>query len=662
MASDLSSLLAGAFSVLEKMFNSYDADRCGTISFKQLVRRLASAGFRDDETLSKLFSRVDKDKSGTLDFSEFIVLMYLWAEVGSYAQLIKDQRYADTVKSAFDVMERCYTSYDADKSRQLSHDEFQAFMLAQLPNAYAQNQAVIQEIFPGSLPVLSFSRFLHLLYRLVLPNGAFAVRPPVASAGGGGPTLWAKLQQCFSNMEVDFRQFDEDRSNCIDLVELTQGVSVQRPSSERLDVLVRMEYYFRMVDVDGSETIDFFEFMYLAFLITQNGSYRDLVDKAANPGAVKECFTTLRSAYKKYDADGSNRLTIDEVQAFMQGEFGTVPSSMDGVFHKLKSSVERPHIDFVRFMHLLYEVISPQGAYVSAQPTKPSAPQARPLISAAAGQGRAKAPRFDSINVQDIRKGKVLGQGGQGIVYQAEYQGYVVGAKFLLADATQELCDETQEECALMRRMDHVNVHMLLGARTTMPDICMLTEFCSNGSLFDCYMKRRMNFDRGTRWRFARECAVGINVLHSMQPVIMHRDIKSLNVFLDDSFTVKVADFGMAKDPRDGRVNLQGMGTPQWCAPEVLSSTTYNERADVFSYGVLLWEIMHLQCPYVDTGMDQAQIARAVCHRDIRPRMSSSLPPAMAQLIARCWHRDPAQRPRLTDVISMLDLMRGDFC
>eukprot|EP00295_Goniomonas_pacifica_P041584 CAMPEP_0176000888 /NCGR_PEP_ID=MMETSP0108-20121206/58059_1 /TAXON_ID=195067 ORGANISM="Goniomonas pacifica, Strain CCMP1869" /NCGR_SAMPLE_ID=MMETSP0108 /ASSEMBLY_ACC=CAM_ASM_000204 /LENGTH=663 /DNA_ID=CAMNT_0017333415 /DNA_START=9 /DNA_END=2000 /DNA_ORIENTATION=- len=660
---ELANYLAGAFGVLERMFENYDRDRAGTISFAQLVQRLAVSGFRDDEVLSKLFTRVDKDKSQTLDFSEFLVLMYLWAEVGSYQQLIVNKRAAEAVKSAFDVMERCYTSYDVDRSRQLSHDEFNAFMTQQLPQLAQQHQVTINEVFPAGMSVLSFSRFLYLLYRLVLPGGKFSIQhQSVGAPAVGQAPLQGQLQQCFANLERDFQMFDQDRSNCIDLAELTQGVTVQRPSSERLDILTRIEYYFRMVDVDRSETIDFFEFMYLAFLITQNGSYRDLVDNASNPAAVKECFMTLRAAYKKYDVDGSNRLTIDEVHAFLQNEFGGVPPSTDSIFAKLQSSPDRPHIDFVRFMHMLYEIASPTGPYVTAQAQKPAAAPTRQEVHAAGSRPRKQLPKVKDINVSEIRKGKVLGQGGQGIVYIAEYRGIPCAAKFLLQGATPELCAETAAECQLMERMDNENVHGLLGCKTQMPDICMLTELCPNGSLFDCYMKKRMRFDKGTQWRFARECAIGIDVLHQMNPIFMHRDIKSLNVFLDENFVCKVADFGMAKDPRDGKPNLQGMGTPQWCAPEVLMGTNYDHRCDVFSYGIMLWEITHHQVPYMETGMNQAQIARAVIKQDLRPRISPQLNPRMGDLIKRCWDRDPARRPSCRQIIQELDAMKGEFC
>jgi len=93
-----------------------------------------------------------------------------------------------------------------------------------------------------------------------------------------------------------------------------------------------------------------------------------------------------------------------------------------------------------------------------------------------------------------------------------------------------------------------------------------------------------------------------LNVLHHKSPPIIHRDVKSLNVLLDASLKVKICDFGLSK--LTGSKLEEGVGTPQWMAPEVLTSTHYGLPSDVYSYGIVLWELTHRQIPYGNMNQD----------------------------------------------------------
>ncbi|KAJ1493468.1 kinase-like domain-containing protein [Baffinella frigidus] len=180
-------------------------------------------------------------------------------------------------------------------------------------------------------------------------------------------------------------------------------------------------------------------------------------------------------------------------------------------------------------------------------------------------------PKIDPVDPRLVTKIKKLGEGGQGIAYSATYPGVngELAAKYLRPQALQnpKVVQETEQEVAFMRTLTHPNCHQLIGA-TLRPEICLLSEICPMGSIFDYYTAKLMptgkRFDEQTARRLALESASGLEFIHNLR--FMHRDIKSLNVFLSSAMTAKVADFGMATaDP----TSTEPAGTVQWMAPEV---------------------------------------------------------------------------------------------
>lgn len=137
----------------------------------------------------------------------------------------------------------------------------------------------------------------------------------------------------------------------------------------------------------------------------------------------------------------------------------------------------------------------------------------------------------------------------------------------------------------------------------------------------------------------------------------MHRDVKSLNILLSEGFRAKLADFGLATSSKTA---MDACGTVQWMAPEVLrnyyhpKSSAYDKRCDVFSLGVLLWEISCCSCPYGNTGKNQMQIARLVMEKNWRPAIPGEMHPTLANLAASCWQRLPDHRPSLEAVVKIL--------
>jgi len=169
--------------------------------------------------------------------------------------------------------------------------------------------------------------------------------------------------------------------------------------------------------------------------------------------------------------------------------------------------------------------------------------------------------------------------------------------------------------------------------------------------------------------------------LHSGTPPVLHRDLKSANLLLfEDSYTCKVCDFGLSRLKAQERSMTGNCGTVQvsekenlavvlfgsistnidtlfvqWMAPEILSNQRYAEPADVYAFGIILWEMLTRECPY--EGMSAIQCALAVLNRDERPQIPQWCPPAFAALIRACWEKEPSKRPTFPQILLALDAM-----
>lgn len=144
-------------------------------------------------------------------------------------------------------------------------------------------------------------------------------------------------------------------------------------------------------------------------------------------------------------------------------------------------------------------------------------------------------------------------------------------------------------ECNAMEAVRHPYIVMFLGAVTKSKNYSIILEYCDRGSLWSYLQNQENTISWEDRKRFAMEIAQGVLYLHSCTPPILHRDLKSLNIFLDKHLTIKIGDFGWTKTLEEYMTNK--IGTYQWMAPEVIGNKPYTEKADVFSYSIILWEI-----------------------------------------------------------------------
>jgi len=259
------------------------------------------------------------------------------------------------------------------------------------------------------------------------------------------------------------------------------------------------------------------------------------------------------------------------------------------------------------------------------------------------------------VDLNEVQLGTFLGRGGFGEVYKGMWRGTEVAVKKLLHQKmTTKQVREFRREVQTMSKLRHPNVVLFMGANTRPPNLCILTEFLLHGNLYDVLHDKRVKIDWKLMIRMATDAARGMNYLHCSKPVIMHRDLKSLNLLVDQNWGVKVSDFGLTKSKMHTYTMTQ-CGTPQWMAPEVLRNEQYNETADIYSYGVILWELYTRKDPYA--GMNPMQVGMKVLLEGMRPPIPTSCPSAYAKLMQACWDQDPEARPDFGEILNRLSKM-----
>ncbi|XP_027363896.1 serine/threonine-protein kinase CTR1-like [Abrus precatorius] len=255
-----------------------------------------------------------------------------------------------------------------------------------------------------------------------------------------------------------------------------------------------------------------------------------------------------------------------------------------------------------------------------------------------------------------------IGTGSFGTVLRADWRGSDVAVKILKAQGfDSERFEEFLKEVSLMRSLRHPNIVLLMGAVIQPPKLSIVTEYLSRGSLFELLRMPNVELSLSEKRRLsmAFDVANGMNYLHQRRPPIVHRDLKSPNLLVDDSYTVKVGDFGLSRTKANTFLSSKtAAGTPEWMAPEVIRGEPSNEKCDVFSFGVILWELVTLQQPW--RQFNPSQVVAAVGFMGKRLEIPSHVNPQAAALIELCWATEPWRRPSFSHVMKCLQQIIDD--
>eukprot|EP00741_Cyanophora_paradoxa_P012407 tig00020610_g11988.t1 len=255
------------------------------------------------------------------------------------------------------------------------------------------------------------------------------------------------------------------------------------------------------------------------------------------------------------------------------------------------------------------------------------------------------ATQSDQIRPDQVQFGPVLGRGGFGRVYLGTWLGTEVAIKELMVSAAEmaaQARDDFRAEVETLRALRHPNVIQFFGAYENNNQLYIVTEFAQQGHLRNFLTTKRPNFEQKISVIFNVLC--GMMYLVSLEPPILHRDLKSFNVLMMADGRAKLADFGLARIKSEAQATISAAGTPAWMAPELLRGETgCTEQSDVFSFGVLVWEIVTEDLPWV--GIEPIAVVGQVGFNKRRLTIPADVHPALKHLISQCWEEDPARRP-----------------
>ncbi|XP_047342126.1 serine/threonine-protein kinase STY46-like isoform X2 [Impatiens glandulifera] len=255
------------------------------------------------------------------------------------------------------------------------------------------------------------------------------------------------------------------------------------------------------------------------------------------------------------------------------------------------------------------------------------------------------------IDERLLKMGERIASGSCGDLIRGVYLGQDVAVKILRSEQLNDsLEDEFAQEVAILRKVQHNNVVRFIGACTQSPKFFIVTEYTSGGSLYEYLHKNHIILKLPQLVKFAIDVCRGMEYLH--QNNIIHRDLKTANLLMDYNGVVKVADFGVARFQNQSGVMTAETGTYRWMAPEVINHQPYDQKADVFSFAIVLWELVTSKLPY-DT-MTPLQAALGV-RQGLRPEIPSNTHPKLVELMIRCWEADPVVRPPFSEIRTELE-------
>ncbi|MBA0622562.1 hypothetical protein Godav_008093 [Gossypium davidsonii] len=307
-------------------------------------------------------------------------------------------------------------------------------------------------------------------------------------------------------------------------------------------------------------------------------------------------------------------------------------------------------------------------------------------------------PNYDewTIDLRKLNMGSAFAQGAFGKLYKGTYNGEDVAIKILerpenSPEKAQVMEQQFQQEVMMLATLKHPNIVRFIGACRKPMVWCIVTEYAKGGSVRQ-FLTRRQN--RAVPLKLAVKQALdvarGMAYVHGLG--FIHRDLKSDNLLIAADRSIKIADFGVARI----EVQTEGMtpetGTYRWMAPascfsifwdscfvpykmaertgllpldlsaiwkEMIQHRPYTQKVDVYSFGIVLWELITGLLPF--QNMTAVQAAFAVVNKGVRPVIPNDCLPVLREIMTRCWDINPEVRPPFTDIVKMLEIAETDI-
>ncbi|XP_034381732.1 serine/threonine-protein kinase B-raf isoform X2 [Cyclopterus lumpus] len=310
------------------------------------------------------------------------------------------------------------------------------------------------------------------------------------------------------------------------------------------------------------------------------------------------------------------------------------------------------------------------GSLTNVKVPQKSPCQQRERKSSSSSEDRNKMKtlgRRDSSDDWEIPEGQItlgqrIGSGSFGTVFKGKWHGDVAVKMLNVTAPTPQQLQAFKNEVGVLRKTRHVNILLFMGY-TTKPQLAIVTQWCEGSSLYHHLHIIETKFEMIKLIDIARQTAQGMDYLHAKS--IIHRDLKSNNIFLHEDLTVKIGDFGLAtvKSRWSGSHQFEQLsGSILWMAPEVIrlqDKNPYSFQSDVYAFGVVLYELMSGALPYSNIN-NRDQIIFMVGRGYLSPDLSkvrSNCPKAMKRLMADCLKKKREERPLFPQILASIELL-----
>jgi len=256
-------------------------------------------------------------------------------------------------------------------------------------------------------------------------------------------------------------------------------------------------------------------------------------------------------------------------------------------------------------------------------------------------------PGIFNIDYRDLENVTNIGGGNFGQVSKGTYFGTEVAIKQLLDVDDKDMHKYIEREMATLRDMRHPNVVQFMGLSRNVTDVYIVTEYIPGGDLRKLLKDETKEMSWLLRARIATDVAYAMTFLHSKG--LIHRDLKSNNLLVAENGKVKVCDFGFSRRVNKGEL-MTLCGTDEWMAPEVMCGDKYDEKADVFSYGMVLTELITRKKP----PLRKPSTGFSFEVEPFKAQLPPDCPSALIELAVTCSAQQPEQRPSFRDALVKL--------
>uniref|UniRef100_A0A8C7WN36 Tyrosine-protein kinase n=1 Tax=Oryzias sinensis TaxID=183150 RepID=A0A8C7WN36_9TELE len=256
---------------------------------------------------------------------------------------------------------------------------------------------------------------------------------------------------------------------------------------------------------------------------------------------------------------------------------------------------------------------------------------------------------------EELILGEEIGSGQFGLVLEGRWRETKVAVKMVREECMTD--DEFKEEAKVMMKLSHCKLVQLFGVCAQRSPMCLVFEFMEKGCLTDYLLEKRGNLSQETLLGMCLDVSEGMAYLESSN--FIHRDLAARNCLISKNNEVKVSDFGMTRYVLDDQYtsSLCSKFPVKWSAPEVIKYSKFSSKSDVWSFGVLMWEVYNEgRLPYENRSNSEVVESLNAGLRLLKPRLASD---AVYMLMDWCWKEKPDDRPSFALLLHELSELSG---